>query len=505
MKPVTINMSELSESIELYESRPNRFFIYFIYLILGMFIIAFTWMYFWKIDIVVKSNGMFRGEDKVYEVSSNITGKIQSCNVTEGQLVKEGEVLLTVSGEELDNAIVNYQELQKDINQRIQILNAYSKSLEGNSEEFNNLTDNKYYNEFNNRKNLLEADIRLSGENIEEQKNQYQKDAESIRESINDCEERIRKYEQTKKGIINRNNSFELSDSYFYSIINSFISNYEATELQYNNQMKELQKAVDEADMKENTESIQEQIKLKEKEKEKVLSNLEIQEISGIEQQIETLNTRRITLKSELSAAEYKLAELNKSDTETAKNISIMKEKNNIAAELLTYEGKKEECETALKSYNYKSGNCNITANQTGYVSFGTEVREGGYIQEGTILCRILPETNSGYYAELYVENGDIAKLQKGQTVKFEIAAYPSSEYGYFTGMIDTIAKDIKVDSNSGVSYYPVRVKCEKTTVMNRHGDKGTIMNGMICQAKIIVGEKSVFRYLMEKINLLDK
>lgn len=288
MKPVTINMSELSESIELYESRPNRFFIYFIYLILGMFIIAFTWMYFWKIDIVVKSNGMFRGEDKVYEVSSNITGKIQSCNVTEGQLVKEGDVLLTVSGEELDNAIVNYQEL---------------------------LTDNKYYNEFNNRKNLLEADIRLSGENIEEQKNQYQKDAESIRESINDCEDRIRKYEQTKKGIINRNNLFELSDSYFYSIINSFISNYEATELQYNNQVKELQKAVDEADMKENTESIQEQIKLKEKEKQKVLSNLEIQEISGIEQQIETLNTRRITLKSELSAAEYKLAELNESDT----------------------------------------------------------------------------------------------------------------------------------------------------------------------------------------------
>lgn len=30
-------------------------------------------------------------------------------------------------------------------------------------------------------------------------------------------------------------------------------------------------------------------------------------------------------------------------------------------------------------------------------------------------------------------------------------------------------------------------------------------MNGMICQAKIIVGEKSIFRYLMEKINLLDK
>ncbi len=78
-------------------------------------------------------------------------------------------------------------------------MNAYTKCLEGAPEEFNNLTVNKYYNEFNKRKNLLEADIRLSGKNIEEQKNQYQMDAESIRESINDCEERIRKYEQTKK------------------------------------------------------------------------------------------------------------------------------------------------------------------------------------------------------------------------------------------------------------------------------------------------------------------
>ncbi len=37
--------------------------------------------------------------------------------------------------------------------------------------------------------------------------------------------------------------------------------------MQYNNQIKELQKAVDEPDMKENIESIQEQIKLKEKKK----------------------------------------------------------------------------------------------------------------------------------------------------------------------------------------------------------------------------------------------
>ena len=88
--------------------------------------------------------------------------------------------------------------------------------------------------------------------------------------------------------------------------------------------------------------------------------------------------------------------------------------------------------------------------------------------------------------------------------MKFEIAAYPSEEYGYFTGRIDSIAKDITVDQSSGSAYYMVKVKCDSVTVQNKEGKTGTVMNGMACQAKVVVEEENVLHYLLKKIDLID-
>ena len=168
------------------------------------------------------------------------------------------------------------------------------------------------------------------------------------------------------------------------------------------------------------------------------------------------------------------------------------------------YENKKTEYENALKQYNLENGKVTITASDTGYVSLQQEIKTGTYIQEGSTICEIFPESDGKYYADIYVDNGDIGKLKKGQQVKFEISAYPSSEYGYVTGEIETIAQDIKVDQNSGSAYYPVKVACKKVTLSNKDGKSASIKNGMACQAKIIVDKKNVLKFLLEKIDLLD-
>lgn len=84
----------------------------------------------------------------------------------------------------------------------------------------------------------------------------------------------------------------------------------------------------------------------------------------------------------------------------------------------------------------------------------------------------------------------------------FEIAAYPSGEYGYFTGVIESISKDVKIQQPSGSACYLVKVKCDRTTVTNKDGKTGSIMNGMICQAKIIVGERNVLEYVLDILGL---
>ena len=40
--------------------------------------------------------------------------------------------------------------------------------------------------------------------------------------------------------------------------------------------------------------------------------------------------------------------------------------------------------------------------------------------------------------------------------------------------------------------------------VKNKEGEEAVLINGMACQAKIVVDEKSVLTYLIEKIDLMD-
>ena len=128
-------------------------------------------------------------------------------------------------------------------------------------------------------------------------------------------------------------------------------------------------------------------------------------------------------------------------------------------------------------------------------------------ISIGVILLNLFKVLLNAFRSHLLLylsQKLDIAKIAEAQAVKFEIAAYPSEEYGYFTGRIDSIAKDITVDQSSGSAYYMVKVKCDSVTVQNKEGKTGTVMNGMACQAKVVVEEENVLHYLLKKIDLID-
>ena len=68
MKPILININEISDSRERYESKPNFFLVIFNYAVLGIMVVSLIWMYFGKIDIVVKSEGLIRPNSQVATV-----------------------------------------------------------------------------------------------------------------------------------------------------------------------------------------------------------------------------------------------------------------------------------------------------------------------------------------------------------------------------------------------------------------------------------------------------
>ena len=176
-------------------------------------------------------------------------------------------------------------------------------------------------------------------------------------------------------------------------------------------------------DLKKERDSATEKVTSLKNEKKQALSNLESQQISSIEQQLESIKEAVLTQKSNLKTAKLQLETVKSTDTDVTEEIQILTEKGNIATERLSYQSKLEEYENYLTSYDVQNNHCKVTADVSGYFYFQQDLKQGSYMQVGMAIGNIYPDKVNDYYAEIYVENADIAKLREGQTVKFEIAA----------------------------------------------------------------------------------
>ena len=479
MKPIIIEMKDMSDSTEVYDSRPHPFFAVFIYLVMGMLIVSLIWMYFCKMDIVVKGNGTFTQEEVTEILSSEVTGKIVECNLNEGGYVYKGDLLLSVEHSKEDEQLEVYESNLKEINERISIMNAYIKYLDSDEQAMEQLSDNSYYQELVNRAKLLQMNYEVAEISADSELLQYEQSVKSITNSVNYYQKQKENYVKALENVKTRKNTFAEDDIYFYSMIENYLSSYTAMEEKYY--------GVDVT------------------EKNVALNNLQMEQIAALEQQINSIDGNIITLNGNLDSAKTQVA-LSKNGTKNLnKETAILTEKNTIAAEISTYESKKKEYESNVQNLKKKILKCDIKAEADGYVNVITQLEVGEYAQEGMNICQIIPENISMYQADIYISNQDIGKIKEGQEVKFEITTYPSSEYGYFTGVIETLSKDIKVDNNSGSAYYLAKVKCNNTTLTNKKGDAVSIMNGMACQAKVVTDEQSVLEYVLRKIDLLGE
>lgn len=517
MKPIIVDINDCSESVEVYKSRPNPFMIYTIYTVFAIIVIACIWMSFFDINDIVKSNGLFKSSEDIYDIGSAVTGAVKEKCVDDGDFVKEGDVLYVVEIESLSDTIVLYQKNLKNTEDRLDILNVYEESLDVNEEVLDKAADNQYYEEFKNRRKLLFQNIENNSENINDKTALYDNSIQSITDNIQKYNEKIDKLKEVKTCIISRDNTFDKGENYYYSIASSYISSYDLTKMQYDSKIEEYKNKIDELDkmisnkgesdmdtLGKSKAEYSSYMEAAETEKAQALSNLESQKLLELEQMIEEINSSIITLNSNLETARLEKTSISDDSNINNKNIAILTEMGNIASERISLKEKKEECESYLNKYNIQNENCTITATSSGYYYDSRSLKQGSYIQEGSTIGKIYPENESDFYAEVYVENSDIGRIKEGQKVNLEIAAYPSMEYGYFYGDVVSISKDITVDESTGYAYYIVKVKCDNMTVKSKNGDVGHLKNGMACKAKIIIGEKSVMTYVLERIHLID-
>lgn len=144
------NLSEITDSREMLEAKPHKFTSIFAYGLIGILAIALIWSYFGEIDIVVKTNGVVRSNDKTISVINEVAGKVQDVNFKEGQMVKEGDVLYTLDCRDSILSKDNYEKQLKTLQLDTDNIDKLRKSILNNENYFdaNNPDEAGYYNKY---------------------------------------------------------------------------------------------------------------------------------------------------------------------------------------------------------------------------------------------------------------------------------------------------------------------------------------------------------------------
>ena len=103
MKPVIMDMREMSLSKEVYDKKPGKFFAGFIYGLFVLLAVSFVWAYFGRIDVVVRAHGIIRPHTQTAVVLNAIPGEVIEVRFYEGKIVSPGDILFALDTFLLEN------------------------------------------------------------------------------------------------------------------------------------------------------------------------------------------------------------------------------------------------------------------------------------------------------------------------------------------------------------------------------------------------------------------
>lgn len=233
MRPIIIDMKDMSDSKEVYESRPNPVLPGFIWLLLAMIAAAFVWMAFLKIDIVVKAVGTVSAAEEVATVTNQVSGSITARMIEDGQNVEKGDVLYTISHEELDLQLSALEEQLEDYKDKEEMLRAYMNWLEEGEEFSMALINNFYYREIASRKLLVELGEQSMQQAFVGELSVYKTQLDANNTMIDYCNDAIRKSRQLIEAIKSQSNTFGSEDAYYWNYMENYLAQYQDIIVQY--------------------------------------------------------------------------------------------------------------------------------------------------------------------------------------------------------------------------------------------------------------------------------
>ncbi|HAT4202597.1 TPA: biotin/lipoyl-binding protein, partial [Clostridium perfringens] len=301
------NIENLSDSRQVMESKPNKLMFIFLYIIIALIVTFFIWSWFSEKEIIVKVNGVVRPDNEIQAISNIVQGEVESIKMKNGESVSKGEVLFKIKSTELGDKKNQVEEQIKYINTDNENLEKLNKSINDNTNYFeNNDKEKEYYYKFQsyeagNKVSLEETNnISSSKDNLNNEKDGLKILSKSISENKNLNKEgsvyssQYESYASSKAMIQNKTDQLENSKK----ALNEQI---EANNKEKNNLSDENSKAIIDDKNKQINNQIS-QIDLEIKNNNEQLDKLKSDTLAQIKGSIDKINQNLNKLESTLSS-----------------------------------------------------------------------------------------------------------------------------------------------------------------------------------------------------------
>lgn len=509
MKSVIKDIRDITDSKEMYETKPHPFLGIFIYILLICIALICVWMYFGEIDIVSKGSGVVRPNENISMIRNKVQGEVAVSHLEEGKRVKQGDVLFGILYDDLEVKRLQADELVKDAEQKLNLLKKLKSSIEQDANLFSKETEAEYYERYIKYKQdyiSLTNSVNIDNKTDKMSTTQIQMSKEGYKEKIDKYISTYEELQQYKESIQKGENVFENKESAYSLEFDNYL--LEVEELERNIKDKQftydLNRDLKESDLiaEREYEASKEALELARNQ----LTQLKTATYQKIQDQVEEIESNKKLAQQEMD--KLIIDDTLIQTTLEQRDLSLKKYKTDYLVELynqiqeqdVLYQSQKRE----LESTELAIADCTIKAPIDGTLHIIQEVSKGDLIAAGTDIATIIPVNDSMYKIEIFMPNSEIAGLKSGDTIKYKFDALPYKEYGQFEGTINNISSDAKVSDAQGISGYIVEGSINNETVYSYKNEPAEIKIGMTCEAHVITEQKKILFYLLEKINLMD-
>jgi len=200
------------------------------------------------------------------------------------------------------------------------------------------------------------------------------------------------------------------------------------------------------------------------------------------------------SLRASMSQSEQRLAQITSNYRQALHN------------ERVEAEAQRHRLQQELDKQMHRATLLELRAPQAGTVKDLATHTPGTVVAPGTILLTLVP-MNEPLVAEVWINNADAGFVQTSQKTKIKLAAYPFQKYGMIEGAVRHISADAQEKSNDpALQSKPFQEAAYRALIalnanhLDSQGAKLPLTPGMLVNAEIHLGTRSVIEYLLSPV-----